>query len=172
MSGQIPSDLLKEELKLLDPTTLRLFIDKFQDLNLETDGKCFNKLTALRIFPLSAECQFIVLKDADDKDVGIIPDIAQLNPENRRIIESVLERTYFTARITQINAIEEEFHIPKWDVETDRGPRIFEVGSTRRDLRVMEAGRVLVRDADGNRYEIPDYRKLDPFSRMLIETLI
>ena len=29
------------------------------------------------------------------------------------------------AEISQINTIYEEFHIPKWEVETDRGPRTF-----------------------------------------------
>lgn len=34
---------------------------------------------------------------------------------------------------------------------------------------VLTAGRVLIRDADGNPYEIQDYRRLDPASQELIE---
>ena len=60
--------------------------------------------------------------------------------------------------------------MPRWQVETDRGPRTFEIRSSRRDMRVLSAGRILIRDADGNLYEVPDYRQLDPQSRALVET--
>lgn len=53
-----------------------------------------------------------------------------------------------------------------------RDPRAFEIYSSRRDVRDLGGGRVLVQDADGNRYEIPDYRRLDPASRALVEEMI
>ena len=53
-----------------------------------------------------------------------------------------------------------------------RDPRAFEIYSSRRDVRDLGGGRVLVQDADGNRYEIPDYRQLDPASRALVEEMI
>lgn len=88
------------------------------------------------------------------------------------MLAAELERNYFTPRIVQVNAIEVNYHVPKWDVQTDRGPRIFEIRSTRRDILILSGGRILIRDADGNRYEIPDYHRLDPVSQALIETQI
>ena len=43
------------------------------------------------------------------------------------------------AQIVRINAIQVEFHVPHWDVETDRGPRDFNcavVGAMCRRWRV------------------------------------
>jgi hypothetical protein len=57
-------------------------------------------------------------------------------------------------------------------VETDRGRRVFELHSSRRDIRVLPGGRVLVRDADGNLYEIPDVRRLDVASHAFVEDYI
>lgn len=164
---------LQDELTLLDAEKIRLFVDDFQDLNVELeDGSCLKVATALRAFPVSAEHRFIVLRDVQGKEVGTIPDASLLDPESLEVLDEKLRVTYFMARITQINAIYEEFHIPKWEVETDRGPRDFEIGSTRRDIRILDRGRILIRDADGNRYEIPDYRELDPVSRSMIETMV
>lgn len=162
---------LEQELSLLDPGQIRLFLDECNHLILENpDGR--QPVTAHRAFPLTSAGQFIVLKDDDEAEIGIIRDIEGLDEESRAILESDLERTYFAPVILKVHRLEENFHIPKWDVETDSGHRVFEVRSRRRDIRIMSGGRILLKDADGNRYEIPDYRKLDPVSRAFVETLI
>ena len=162
---------LEQELSLLDPEKVRLCLDEYNDLILEyPDGR--QPVTAHRAFPLTSAGRFIVLKDDGGAEIGIIRDIESLDEESRAILESALERTYFAPVILQVHKLEEKFHIPKWDVETDSGHRVFEVRSRRRDIRIMAGGRIILRDADGNRYEIPDYRKLDPVSRAFVETLI
>jgi hypothetical protein len=164
---------IRQELTLLDPKRVRLYIDKFEDLALELEGGEIHKpVKPLRAFPVTDGDSFIVLRDAENKEIGTIQNLSRLDAESQRALSEMLERLYFTARITRINGVEEAFHIPTWDVETDRGPRVFEMGSMRRDIRPLAGGRVLIRDADGNRYEIPDYRKLDPISRSFTESII
>ena len=161
---------LQEELKLLDSASIRLFLDEFEDLNLELEnGSVPGPVTVLRAFAITAEDDFVVLKDGDGEELGAIQKVADLDPASRKVLEDELERVYFRPRITRIKAIVVTFRIPKWEVETDRGGRVFEIGSMRSDFRPLEAGRILIHDVDGNRYEIPDYRKLDPFSRALVE---
>jgi hypothetical protein len=160
---------LKQELNLLDPKRLRLYLDPFEDLTLELEGLLHKPVTVVRAFPVTAGDRFIILKDREGEEIGIIRDASDLDPKSRAALTAELERVYFTPRITCVNDIEEQFHVPKWDVETDRGPRVFEIRSSRRDVRILSGGRILIRDADGNQYEIPDYRKLDPVSRALIE---
>lgn len=163
---------LKQELTLLEAKRVRLYIDEFEDLALELDGTCYKPVTAIRAFPVTAGDRFIVLRNEKKEEIGAIQDVSALNPESRKALRTELDRLYFTTFITQLNAIEEEFHIPKWDVETNRGPRVFELASTRRDMRILENGRILIRDADGNRYEIPDHRTMDEISQAIIETLL
>lgn len=99
-------------------------------------------------------------------------DIDELDADSQQALRSELDRSYFRPRITRIFAITEQYHVPRWDVDTDRGPRVFELRSSRRDMRVLAAGRVLIRDVDGNIYEIPDHRQLDSQSRTIIDTQI
>ena len=164
---------LQNELTLLDPAHLRLFRDRFEDLNLELeDGRTVGPVTAHRAFPITAEEGFIVLRDGDGQEVGVVQQVAKLDPTSRQVLDAALERTYFAPRITSVNSIKEEFHVPRWDVMTDRGPRVFQIRSSRSDIRPLGGGRVLLRDADGNRYEIPNYHKLDPDSRALVESQV
>ena len=58
-----------------------------------------------------------------------------------------------------------------WETETDKGTRRFEVTS-RRDVKKIGKRRIIVKDADGNLYEIPDYAILDQKSIILLESVI
>ena len=67
--------------------------------------------------------------------------------------------------------MKENHGIMKFDVDTDKGQREFET-RYKEDIRKLPAGRVIIKDADGNRYEIKDYMKLDKRSISLIDTEI
>ncbi len=102
------------------------------------------------------------------KEIGIIKDIQKMDPQSRKIAEEALEMMYFIPKITQINRIKSERGSYKWTVETDRGEREFDIRH-REDIRVIESNRVIVKDVDGNRFEIPNYSRLDSHSRSMLE---
>lgn len=160
---------LMEEITLLDPKATRLFVDEFEELHLQVgDDEPVGPVRLRRAFPVTAAGDFISLEDGDEKEVGLIRRVADLDRASREVVEGELERSYFTAIITRVEAIDVEYHVPTWTVATDRGSRTFELRSSRQDLRVL-GWRVLIRDADGNRYEIPDLRHLDQASRTLVD---
>ena len=164
---------LTDELDLLDPGQTRLYADEFDDLVLEIEGhKPQRGVRVVRCFPISAGDRFIALRTPKGEELGIVEDLAALDRESRNALENELARIYFRPEITAVHAITEQYHIPRWQVDTDRGPRTFELRSSRRDIRVLARGRVLIRDADGNHYEIPDYRRLDLASRALVENQV
>ncbi len=161
---------LTDELNLLDPTTARLYHDEFDDLVLEVAGRDPKRgILVVRCFPISAGDRFIALCTPNKKELGIVENLAALDPDSRKTLADALARAYFRPQITAVYTITEEHHIPRWQVYTDRGPRTFDIRSSRRDIRVLSQGRVLIRDADGNQYEIPNYRRLDVDSRALVE---
>jgi hypothetical protein len=164
---------LQRELNLLDPRGVRFRYDGFGDLMLEVEGDgAHAQVQVRRGFPLSDEGHFLSVRDRDGRELGMLRDVGELDGESARILAAELERIYFVPRITRVVRIEERFHIPRWEVETDRGPRVFEIRSGRSDVRVLPAGRILIRDADGNPYEIPDCLRLDEASRALVESQI
>jgi len=158
---------------LLDIRKIRLYLDEFADLVLEGHGdEPVRGVRTTRCFPISAGDRFIALSQNSGGEIGIVPNVDELDQISQQALRTELERSYFRPRITQIHSITEQYHVPRWDVETDRGPRIFELRSSRRDMRVLGGGRVLIRDVDGNLYEILDHRQLDPQSRTIIDTQI
>lgn len=160
---------IEQEMEVLDPKKVRLEVDAFQDLRLTYgDDQEHKKIRVLRAFPISVPDRFVVFRNEEGKEIGVVEHPQELDSESRAVLMEELEEAYLLPTIVRINTIDESFGVPKWDVETDCGPHVFELKS-RRDARMMGRGRVMIEDIDGNRYEIPDYRTLDPQSRALVE---
>ena len=161
-------DLL-EEVRLLEPDRVRLTVDTFGDLSLELEGDGVARTVQVSLaFPLTAPADFAVLRE-EGGEIGAIRKLAELDSTSRGVLEAALKEAYFVPVITRVNAIQVDFRIPTWDVETDRGARSFEISSMRSDVQQRGNGRILIRDADGNRYEISDRKKLDAASRALLD---
>ena len=164
---------LAAEVTYLDPDKARFFVDAFEDLNLELAGdQTYSRVRVKRAFPLTCDDCFIVVQDRKGKEIGSLARLDALARDSRQAVEDELERAYFTPRIQRIAKVTTANRVPRWEVETDRGLRAFEIYSSRRDVRLLGDGRILVQDADGNRYEIPDYRRLDPASQALVEEML
>lgn len=172
----MPSYQVESELNILDPKKVRLYKDEFNRLKLKIEGdREYPEVRVVMGFPLTDPEHFVSLfevKDGKkDKEIGIIEDVGKLDHESKKVLRAELKKEYFMPKITKINSMSEFHGIMKFDVETDKGRRVFET-RYKEDIRRLSGGHIVIRDADGNRYEIPDHRKLDQRSRNLIDTEI
>ena len=161
---------IEDEIKPLDPKNIGIYRNELDDLVIELpDGSSYEEVRAIRAFPLSNPSEFIILRDKEDNEIGLIESIRELNSKSKKILEDELQKSYFVPQINRITNLEEKFGVSQWEVETDKGTHTFNV-KNREEIRPLASGRVLIKDADGNRYEISDYRKLDPKSIAFLET--
>ena len=164
---------ITEELTILAPERVRLFYDEFEDLCLQLEDGAGQPVSPKHVFPLSSPDRFVTLADREGIEIGVISDTSTLDEASRRALAAELERDYFSTQITRVLSMTAGHrHIQEWEVETDRGPRTFEIRSHRHDIKNLGGGRVLIKDADGNRFEIPNYRDLDPVSCILVEGVV
>lgn len=125
-----------------------------------------------RLFPRSGSNKYIVLLNDEGEQIAIIRNIENLDPESKKVVEKVLEEYYMIPRITRFISMTEKFKIWMWTAETDHGTITFEIRNHIASIKPLYDGRVLIKDANDNRYEIPDYRLLDKESqKMLIPKL-
>ncbi len=163
-----------QEIVKLDPAQLQLRREAgvTEGLCLDIAGSkadaSYPDISVHFMFPLSSPGQLVTFCDRNGKEIGVITNAQQLDRLSREILQQELERAYFVPKITRILKIKEEFGLVHWEVETDKGPRRFQVQS-RYDIRAMGGGRHVVRDIDGNRYDIPEVDALDAQSRNLLE---
>lgn len=159
-------------LQIVAPERVRIWRDEFRRLHVQVDGEVEHvDVRPAAAFPVSAAADFVSFLDSSDKEVLLLRNPAGLDCESRRVLRDEMGRTYFVPRIVRIHDIEDAHGAARWEVETDRGYRVFDVRD-REDVRVVRRTRVLLQDADGNRFEIEDIGELDERSRRLLDTQI
>ncbi len=156
----------------------RLYIDRYTgkiertDLYLVKltlkDGTVIEELEPRRLFPITNTDMYITLLDKKEKEVGLVRDLAELDAESAEALRQCFTEYYRIPYITRIVESREKFGSLTWSVETNRGPITFRIRNRHSDIKPFKDGRILVRDSNDNRYEIPDFSKLDAHSRHLL----
>lgn len=139
----------------------------FVDVEFYT-GEKFTELELHRMFPITGLDKYISLLDSEGNEIAVIRNINDLMPESKAVVESCLKEYYMMPRITKFIRMSEKFKIWMWTAETDKGVCTFEIRNHLTAIKPLYDGRVLIKDANDNRYEIPDYNKLDKKSLKMI----
>jgi hypothetical protein len=150
---------------------IRIARNSAGELVLERAGEEPRVVKPVRALPITDPDVWIGLIDEKGKPLHMVRSLKELDPDSRALLESELERLYFLPKILHLDQITEEYGVLRLEVVTDRGPRTFEVRS-REHIRFLPDGRILLRDLDGNRYEIPRVDRLDAHSRALAEVFL
>lgn len=135
-------------------------------------GEKFTELELHRFFPVTGLRRYIALVDKDGEAIAVIRNIDELLPESKKVVEDCLNEYYMIPRIKRFIEMSEKFAIWMWTAETDRGVCTFEIRNHLTAVKPLYDGRVLIKDANDNRYEIPDIKKLDKKSLKMLNPKI
>ena len=128
------------------------------------DGEVIEDLEPKRLFPFSNPEEYVTLITENRKEVAVIRKLSELSEESRRAIDECFTEIYMIPYITKVHHIEAKFGMLNFEMETDRGPIRFRIRNPHSDIKKLDDGRMLFRDSNDNRYEIPDVAKLDKHS--------
>ena len=135
-------------------------------------GEKYEMLEPKRLFPGSGLMQYIALMDSEGNEVAIIRNLESLLPESKQAIVQCLHEQYIIPKLTRFVRQSKKFRIWKWTWDTDKGRVTFEVINHVASIKTFYDGRVLIKDGNDNRYEIPDIHALDKRSlKMLLPNL-
>jgi hypothetical protein len=124
-----------------------------------------------RAYPFSAASKYVAAFDGEEREIGLIRDLADLPPEDRAVVERDLSRRYFTPTISRIHGLRQDATLWLFDVESSRGRCQFYVRHWRDSAHELAPGRWMITSVDGVRFEIPDWNALDERSKVLLEQL-
>jgi len=162
-------------LAVLEPSALRLHRGPTGALRAEVDGEaglCHLQLTLYRAFPLSAPQQWVVLLDAQGKEIGMLRDPAALDADSAALVAEEIDLRYLTPHVREVLGIREDTTdgggwspALVWDLGTDRGPVRLRLPNLAEHVRRLGSARYLLQDREGRRVEIEDAAALPAASR-------
>lgn len=159
----------------LEPSDAQVRLSEAGQMELVlADGTVYPQVKVIPAFPISRPNQFVFFQDKDGKEIGVLVDPRRLDRESRELLLEQADQAYFMPRITRIVRVDERMGmgIARWEVETDRGSSSFDVVSRSESVWFVGKDRIVIRDADGNRYLIEDLSVLDKRSRRLADLYI
>lgn len=122
--------------------------------------------------PLTGQGQCVSLLTEDKEEVAMVNDVAELDEASRKVAERALRERYLLSRITEVHSTDPHFGNRYFDVETDRGPVKFILKDPNRNVTRVTEDHLILRDTQGNRYEIPSLSNLDAKSRVEVEKVV
>ncbi|MFW6030465.1 MAG: DUF1854 domain-containing protein [Halanaerobiales bacterium] len=165
----IENSMLLGEFSPIEIDNLYISRDKYGDLQVSINNfKHYKEVEPVRIFPYTLKNKYILLRDGEGEEIGIVEDITELNGKSRKLLTEELERKYFIPQISSVNKIEYNIRTTTWYVETNKGPITFEM-RRRSKIKFIDFNHLLIVDTNACKYEIVDLRKMDKKSQELIE---
>lgn len=141
------------------------------------DQRTYLRIHAGQAYPQSDERRFIQFFDGRKdgqrgEPAGMLRNLDDLQPEQQKIVQECLKRSYLVPRVLRIVDIHDEYHLVRWTLETDRGPVAFDMDNIYKNIQRRPGGRVVLTDTHENHYEIPDRKKLDRESRAKLDAYL
>ena len=128
----------------------------------KADGEVIEALEPKKLFPYTDPDHYITLIANNKKEAAVVRDMAELSDESREALEACFKEIYMIPNITKVYYCESRFGALMFKVDTDRGgPITFRIRNSNSDIKMLTDVRMVIRDSDDNRYEIPDVTKLD-----------
>lgn len=161
-------------LLLLDAKNSRFTEENgFPVLFLATDEgeKRIGTVEVKRAFPFEEENGCLVVENGEGEDVGVILELSSRSKEEQSVLSAYLERRYYMPKILSILKANNRYGFSYFKVMTDAGEAEFSVRDPYKSILTM-GKRLILTDADGNRYEIPDADALDKKSRKKIDSFL
>lgn len=140
-------------------------------LVLRIGDRVWENVIPVRAFPIEAPDEGIALVSADGHERVWIHDLADVAEAERRLIAAELATREFTPVIQALHRVSGFATPSTWQVTTDRGEASFVLKSE--DLiRRLSPTRLLITDAQGVQYAVPDLEALDRASRKLLDRFL
>lgn len=120
------------------------------------------------LFPISFPDKWISIRGDDNVEVACVENPEHLAPEVWELLRQELARREFVPVIERIVRVSGNTEPCEFVVETDRGATHF-VLKAEDDVRRVGDHQIIIIDAHGTRYLIPDLRRADAKTRRIVE---
>jgi hypothetical protein len=150
-------------------TKFGLMRDQWGQLTfISPNGEKHPNVAPVALFPLSKPDSWISIRSADGTELACVEVARTLTADVWQLLKEDLARREFVPIIRRIVRVSGNTEPCEWQVETDRGPTRF-VLQSEDDVRRIGEHEIIIVDAHGTRYHIPDLSKVDVKSRRIVE---
>lgn len=159
----------KLKIEFIAPDSCCFTINNNGFLVMTLNGEDKGRVKLIRSYPYSLKDEYICVHDLDDKEIGIIKDLKELDPSSEDCAKKELENRYYCPVVTSVKSINERMGNFYFQTIIDDKEKNFTVSDISSNMRFAAKNTILIFDMDGNRYIIPEIEKIEPKSKRILE---
>jgi len=141
-------------------------------------GQEYPRVSFRRALPVGQPGAYISVADAENKEIGILREVAALPGEQLKIVTAELDRRYYCPLVLEIKSVKDKLGYVYMELRIqgagsegegktyDRNCAIKDVN---KNIRMLDENRLILFDVDGNRYLVPSLAALDKKSLKRLE---
>lgn len=135
------------------------------------NGTEYERIKLKRALPYRKPKEYISVFDCNGKEIGIIRSIDDFDEEQKSILLFELDYTYFCPIVKKITGMKKHSDLFHMQAETSAGSKLIFIENPVRDIRFVdqERNRIEIKDVNGNKYIIEDFKNFDQKSVKKIE---
>ncbi|MDR0531446.1 MAG: DUF1854 domain-containing protein [Oscillospiraceae bacterium] len=138
-------------------------------LGLELDGRDYRRVSLRRALPFTAPERYICVADMEDKEIAVIESIEAFDESQQALLREELGIRYFYPVVTAVKSVKEKMGSYYLQISVGAHEMNIAVKDISKNIRQMEANRLIVTDVDGNRYLIPDVYAISKKNLRMLE---
>jgi hypothetical protein len=135
--------------------------------------KEYKRIQLRRAMPVHSPGEFISVADHENKEIGMIRALSDLAEDQRKIVSDELDRRYYCPEILEIKSVHDKLGYVYMELLLLSGGRRHErsaaIKDVNKNIRLLDADRLIVFDVDGNRYIVNSLERLDKKSQKRLE---
>ncbi len=153
------------DIGLLDLDKAEFYVSPGGFTGLKYGDNEYNRISLRRALPVGHPLEYISVADKDNKEIGMIRSVLELNEAQQRIVLEELEHRYYCPNVKEVKSVKDKLGYVYFQLVISKDGHVFEktcaVKDVSKNIRLLDEDRLIIFDVDGNRYVINALSGLD-----------
>ena len=162
------------DIGLLDISKTEFYVTDGGFTGLRYNNDDYRHITLRRPLPIAQPMEYISVADHENKEIGILRNVAELSAEQQAIVMAELDNRYYCPAVLEVISIKDKLGYIYMELKLARDneaphKKSCAIKDVSRNIRMLGDDKLLIFDVDGNRYIVPSLAALDKKSMRQLE---
>lgn len=153
------------DLGIIDVKEARFYASEGGFPGLSYKGEDYRHVVLRRIMPMAEPYRYISVADPDNKEIGILKEVDELDEAGKKVVLTELDNRYYSPEVIEVISVQDKLGYVYMELrlKNKQGKEYTKncaVKDVSRNIRMLGDMSCIIFDVDGNRYIAPDLAKI------------
>ena len=153
------------DLGIIDVKEARFYASWGGFPGLEYKGEDHKHVVLRRIMPMQEPFSYISVADPDNKEIGILKSVEELEDHQKKVVIAELDNRYYSPEVVEVISVQDKLGYVYMELrlKNKQGKEYVKncaIKDVSRNIRMLGDSSCIIFDVDGNRYVVSELSKI------------